>query len=132
VYHVPELIEEREMEDLLVKDLLERLVEKQVEIDTLKIEKREMVNVKELVTELLKEINWDQKLGGANEHGSVAQQQETGMFHAIRTIADVSGKDFKIDVKEVTKTIGIAGGGSQKTFKEFSFDDTLPMLEPKF
>jgi len=113
------------MEDLLVKDLLERLVEKQVEKDTLIIEKREMVNVKELVTELLKEINWDQKLGGANEHGSVAQQQETGMFHAIRTIADVSGKDFKINVKEVA-------GPNGKTVKEFSFDDSPPMLEPKF
>ena len=120
MYYVPKLIEEREMEDLL-----ERLVEKQAEIDMLTKEKREMVSVKELVTELLKEINWDQKLGGANERGSVAQQQETGMFHAIRTIADVSGKDFKIDVKEVA-------GPNGKTVTEFSFDDSLPMLEPKF
>ena len=88
-------------------------------------ENSEVVNVEELITELLKQMNWDQKLGGANVRGSAAQQQETGMFHAIRTIADVSGKDFKIDVKEVA-------GPNGKTVKEFSFDDSLPMLEPKF
>ncbi len=63
-------------------DLVEKIVEKQAEIDMLIKENREMVSVEKLVTELLKQINWDQKLGGANVRGSVAQQQETGMFHA--------------------------------------------------
>ena len=108
-----------------MKTLVEKIVEIKAERDMLIKENREMVSVEKLVSELLKQINWDQKLGGANVRGSVAQQQETGMFHAIRTIADVSGKDFKIDVKEVA-------GPNGKTVKEFSFDDSLPMLEPKF
>ena len=108
-----------------MKTLVEKIVEIKAERDMLIKENREMVSVEKLVSELLKQINWDQKLGGANVRGSVAQQQETGMFHAIRTIADVSGKDFKIDVKEVA-------GPNGKTVNEFSFDDNIPMLEPKF
>tara|TARA_R100000988_G_C3879405_1_gene107571 strand:- start:220 stop:546 length:327 start_codon:yes stop_codon:yes gene_type:complete len=106
-------------------DLVEKIVEIKAERDMLIKENREMVSVEKLVTELLKQINWDQKLGGANVRGSAAQQQETGMFHAIRTIADISGKDFKITAKEVS-------GPGGKTVQEFSFDDTPPMLEPKF
>tara|TARA_R110002020_G_scaffold279316_1_gene495061 strand:+ start:219 stop:536 length:318 start_codon:yes stop_codon:yes gene_type:complete len=105
VYHVPKLIEEREMEQSK--------------------ENSEVVNVEELITELLKQMNWDQKLGGANVRGSAAQQQETGMLIAIRAIANVSGKDFQIRAKEVA-------GPNGKTVKEFSFDDNIPMLEPKF
>ena len=108
-----------------MKTLVEKIVEIKAERDMLIKENREMVSVEKLVSELLKQIHGDQKLGGANVRGSVAQQQETGMFHAIRTIADVSGKDFKIDVKEVA-------GPNGKTVKEFSFDDSPPMLEPKF
>jgi len=115
-----------------MEDLLERLVEKQAEIDMLIKEKREMVNVKELVTKLLEDINWDQQIFGPHERGSFGQHQEGGMFRAVRAIHDISEKDFTIITKEVTTTSGIAGGGSQKTIKEFSFDDTPPMLEPKF
>ena len=114
------------MEDLLVKDLLERLVEKQVEIDTLKIEKREMVNVKELVTELLKEINWDRQFIDEKDfRGSVEEIRQDAKFEAIRAIGDISGKDFRITNKELTSISG-------KKIKEFSFDDNIPMLEPKF
>ena len=108
-----------------MEKLVEKLVEIKAERDMLIKENREMVSVEKLVSELLKQINWDQKLGGANVRGSVAQQQETGMFHAIRTIADVSGKDFKITAKEVS-------GPGGKPVQEFSFDDSLPPLEPKF
>ena len=106
-------------------NLVEKILETRAERDMLIKENREMVSVEKLVTELLKQINWDQKLGGANERGSIAQHQETGMFHAIRTIAEVSGKDFKIIAKEVS-------GPGGKTVQEFSFDDSLPPLEPKF
>ena len=56
MYHVPKLIEEREMEQSK--------------------ENSEVVNVEELITELLKQMNWDQKLGGANVRGSAAQQSK--------------------------------------------------------
>ena len=108
-----------------MKTLVEKIVEIKEERDMLIKENREMVSVEKLVSELLKQINWDQKLGGANVRGSAAPQQETGMLIAIRAIANVSGKDFQIRAKEVA-------GPNGKTVKEFSFDDSPPMLEPKF
>ena len=109
-----------------MEDLLERLVEKQAEIDMLTKEKREMVSVEKVVTELLKQVNWDRQIIDEKDfRGSAEEIRQGAKFEAIRAIADVSGKDFKIDVKEVA-------GPNGKTVKEFSFDDTPPMLEPKF
>lgn len=109
-----------------MEDLLERLVEKQAEIDMLTKEKREMVSVEKVVTELLAQINWDRQfIADKDFNGSAAGQREDAKFQAIRAIADVSGKDFKIITKEVISSNG-------RTVKEFSFDDSPPMLEPKF
>ena len=109
-----------------MEDLLERLVEKQAEIDMLTKEKREMVSVKELVTELLKEINWDRQFIDEKDfRGSVEEIRQDAKFEAIRAIADISGKDFRIITKELTSISG-------KKIKELSFDDSPPMLEPKF
>ncbi len=109
-----------------MEDLLEKLVEKQAEIDMLIKEKREMVNVKELVTELLEDINWDRQfIDDEDFSGSPWEQRQGAKFQAIRTIRDISGKDFKIITEELTSSSG-------KKIQKFSFDDTPPMLEPKF
>ena len=121
MYHVPKLIEEREMEDLL-----ERLVEKQAEINMLTKEKREMVSVEKVVTELLKQVNWDRQFIDEKDfRGSTEEIRQDAKFEAIRAIGDISGKDFRIINKELTSISG-------KKIKEFSFDDNIPMLEPKF
>jgi len=109
-----------------MEDLLERLVEKQAEIDMLIKEKREMVNVKELVTKLLEDINWDRQFIDEKDFsGSLAEQMQAGMFRAVRAIHDISEKDFTIITKELTSISG-------KKIQEFSFDDAPPILEPKF
>ena len=109
-----------------MEDLLERLVEKQAEIDMLTKEKREMVSVEKVVTELLKQVNWDRQFIDEKDfRGSTEEIRQDAKFEAIRAIADISGKDVRIITKELTIIIG-------KKIKELSFDDSHPMLEPKF
>ena len=109
-----------------MEDLLERLVEKQAEIDMLTKEKREMVSVEKVVTELLKQVNWDRQFIDEKDfRGSAEEIRQGAKFEAIRAIADISGKDFRIITKELTSISG-------KKIKELSFDDSPPMLEPKF
>ena len=109
-----------------MEDLLERLVEKQAEINMLTKEKREMVSVEKVVTELLKQVNWDRQFIDEKDfRGSAEEIRQGAKFEAIRAIADISGKDFRIITKELTSISG-------KKIKELSFDDSPPMLEPKF
>tara|TARA_R100001163_G_scaffold5743_1_gene6744 strand:- start:442 stop:768 length:327 start_codon:yes stop_codon:yes gene_type:complete len=106
-------------------DLVEKIVEIKAETDMLIKENREMVNVEKVVTELLKEINWHRVVSSSHISGSIAEHKELALFQAIRIIADVSGKEFKI----ITNWID---GPNGTPIIEFSFDDTPPMLEPKF
>ena len=114
-----------------MKTLVEKIVEIKAERDMLIKENREMVSVEKLVTELLKQINWDRQFIDEKDFsGSAEELRQVAKFEAIRAIGDISGKDFRIITKEASWTNGITG--VQKTVKEFSFDDTPPMLEPKF
>ena len=78
----------------------------------MKAQNNETVRVEELVEELLKEINFNQQLNGANEFNSVAQHKERGLFHAIRAIADLSGNNFVIVDRK-------ADGPNGKTVRKF-------------